>query len=222
MTSPVLVVAAHPDDEVLGCGGTLLKHQSAGDDIHILFMTNGVDARDTASALDATIRNQCAERAATLMGACTHYCDFPDNRMDSLALLDVVKRVETMIDAIQPETIYTHHRGDLNVDHRVTLQAVLTACRPQPGFCVREISSFEVLSSTEWYPVEQSQFLPNKFVDISDFAESKRALLECYKEELRASPHTRSIANVMRLGQLRGNSVGVEYAEAFQVLRTLA
>ena len=221
MTERILVVVAHPDDEALGCAGTLLKHAARGDRIELVFMTNGVAARPHVDELSASERNLAAEKASRLMGAGTTYFDFPDNRMDSVALLDVVQSLEPIIQEYQPTSILTHHIGDLNVDHNVAHKAVLTACRPQPGSSVREILAFEVLSSTEWQSPGVQPFVPNLYVDISDFIDKKKAVLNCYQDEMRDEPHSRSIDNAIRLNGVRGNAVGVPFAEAFTTVRII-
>ena len=221
MTKTVLVVAAHTDDEALGCGGTIAKHVASGDEVHLLFMTNGVGSREVNSN-EAEERLHAAHKAAEILGvrSCCNL-SFPDNRMDSVPLLDVVKEIEKTIKMVQPQIIYTHHVGDLNVDHQVTHKSVITACRPQPGFCVKEIYVFEVLSSTEWQTNDRLYFNPNVFVDISDFIELKRKVLESYYLEMRMPPHSRSIENVLRLNAIRGNSVGISFAEAFKLVRLI-
>ena len=149
------------------------------------------------------------------------YLGLPDNRLDSLPLLHVVQPLEAIIREMSPEIIYTHHYGDLNVDHRVAHQAVMTACRPLPGAGVKEIYAFEVLSSTEWATPGCHPFLPNHFVDISEHLATKLQALAVYREEMRDPPHSRSIDNLNYLARLRGHTVGVVAAEAFMTLRTL-
>ena len=146
--------------------------------------------------------------------------DFPDNRMDRVALLDVTQAIEKKINELQPDIIYTHHIGDLNIDHQITHKAVMTACRPQPDFCVKEIYSFEVLSSTEWQTPGLSPFEPNVYVDITDFIETKKQVLMAYIDEMRLPPHSRSIENALRLNKYRGNVIGKQYAEAFVLTRS--
>jgi len=125
------------------------------------------------------------------------------------------------VNRIQPDVIYTNHIGDLNVDHHMTHKAVMTACRPQPGHSVKEVYAFEVLSSTEWQSPGVLPFMPNVYVDITAFMETKRKVLAVYQGEMRLPPHSRSIENILRLNQLRGNSVGLEYAEAFMIVRQI-
>ena len=140
--------------------------------------------------------------------------------MDSLELLDVVKLVEVAVAEIRPDTVYTHHPYDLNVDHRITHEAVLTACRPLPGSVVSSIYTYETVSSTEW-GVGGNTFVPTHFVDISAYLESKIAALEAYESEMRSAPHARSLETVRALAKLRGSSVGVAAAEAFCVVRQI-
>lgn len=219
MTKTVLVVAAHTGDEALGCAGTILKHIASGDEVHLLFMTDGVSLR-AVNVGKADERLSAAHKASEILGVkSTKNLDFPDNQMDTLPLLNVVKQVEQMITEIQPQVIYTHHIGDLNVDHQETHKAVMTACRPQPEFCVKEIYAFEVLSSTEWQTPGLMPFIPNVFVDITDYIDIKRQVLEAYTEEMRLPPHSRSIENAIRHNALRGNTVGIAFAEAYQMVR---
>ena len=219
MTKTVLVVAAHTDDEALGCAGTIAKHVAQGDQVHLLFMTDGVGSRQVEGQ-EVTERLTAAQQAAEIMRVSSSTnLSFPDNRMDSVPLLDIVKDIENKIEELQPEIIYTHHIGDLNVNHQITHKAVVTACRPQPGFCVKEMYAFEVLSSTEWTTPGVGLFSPNVYMYITDYIDIKKQVLEVYSEEMRQPPHSRSIDNALRLNALRGNSVGVDYAEAFELIR---
>ena len=216
----VLIIAAHPDDEVLGCGGTIANHTAKGDTVHVLFMTNGLGSRVESSSEDVLNRQSMAYQSADILGVKSlTFLDFPDNSMDSIPLLNVVKKIEEEVNNFQPEIIYTHHIGDLNIDHQVTHKAVMTACRPQPNFCVKEIYCFEVLSSTEW--TIDNLFSPNCFVDILGTFELKMTAMKMYGAELRPYPHARSIESVKVLAQYRGLSVGIELAESFIIKRIL-
>jgi len=218
MNKTILVIAAHSDDEALGYSGTIAKHIKQGDSVHLLFMTDGVASR--AGGRDGEKRLTSAHSASKILRVTSFTnLNFPDNQMDSIPLLSIVKEVENKISGLQPEIIYTHHTGDLNVDHQITHKAVVTACRPQPSFCVEEIYAFEVLSSTEWNTPGVAAFSPNVFIDITDYIDIKKQVLEVYSEEMRQPPHSRSIDNALRLNALRGNSVGVDYAEAFELIR---
>lgn len=222
MTKIVLVVAAHSDDEVLGCAGTMAKHVFQGDEVHVLFMTDGVGSRLGKNKGMIRDREMAMNAAAKILDTASTTClGLPDNRMDSLALIDIVQSLETVIEKLHPEIIYTHHYGDLNVDHRLTHQAVITACRPIPGGSVEEILTFEVLSSTEWQSPGVMPFVPNVFVDISDYMQIKLAAVEAYALEMRATPHSRSIENVESLARYRGHSIGVKACEAMMLVRSL-
>ena len=227
MEVSVLVIAAHPDDEVLGCGGTMAKLAAEGAKIQVAFLADGVTSRpgDPASHAAALAgRRAAAERACWHLGASVvHFGEFPDNRMDTVALLDVVRPVEYLIERYRPGTVLTHHAGDLNVDHRIVHQAVATACRPQAGHPVRTLLTFEVPSSTEWQPPGSAPaFVPDWFVDISGSLAQKLAALEEYASELRAWPHPRSPRAVEHLARWRGATIGAGAAEAFVLGRHLS
>ena len=216
----VVVVAAHSDDEALGCGGTIARHVAEGDTVHAVFMADGVSSRSGSAGEELRDRLAAARRAHEILGIQrVEYLGLPDNRMDSTPMLDIVKGLERVLQSMAPEIIYTHHHGDLNVDHRITHQAVMTACRPTPGATVRAIYGFEVLSSTEWATPQQDPFLPNAYVDISAFLETKLQAVRAYYTEMREHPHSRSIEHVECLARHRGYSVGVPAAEAFMVTR---
>lgn len=226
MKDVVLAVAAHPDDEVLGCGATLARHAKEGADVHVLILAEGITSRDESrdavgrsGELDA-LRGASRRAAAALGARPPVFGGFPDNRMDSVALIDVIKQVERLVEEIRPTVVYTHHPGDLNVDHGIVARAVLTACRPLPGSRVNRICGFEVLSSTEWTPSSLAPpFEPNRWVSVAPFMEAKLSALAAYAGEMRPFPHARSIEAVRALATLRGAQCGEEAAEAFSVLR---
>ncbi len=222
MTKIVLVIAAHADDEVLGCGGTISRHVGEGDIVYTVIMADGVSSRKENDRKEILDRTAAAERAREILGVKkNYYLEFPDNKMDSICMLEIIQRLESIVEEIRPNIIYTHHRGDLNVDHVVTHQAVLTACRPIPGSCVEAIYAFEIMSSTEWAAPQVSPFLPNHYVDITNYLMKKRSALQEYNIEMREQPHSRSIQNLMALAHFRGNTMGVNSAEAFITIRTI-
>lgn len=219
----ILVVAAHGDDEVLGCGGTMARSAAEGHEVHVLLVADGVTAR-CATEADVMARDAAAVKAAAVLGAQVPQClALPDNRLDTLPLLDVVKKIEAVVNKIRPDAVYTHHGGDLNVDHRVVHQAVLTACRPLPGTTVKAIYGFEVLSSTEWASADDAAtvFRPVRFTDISAYLDRKIEALRCYSTEMRDFPHARSYEAVEALAKLRGAHNGLAAAEGFTVLREI-
>jgi LmbE family N-acetylglucosaminyl deacetylase len=218
----VLVVAAHPDDEALGCGGTIARLSSEGSDVHLLFVADGVNARGPADATALLQRHSMAEKASVALGANPPtYLDFPDNRLDSVELLDLIQAIEEQGSKIRPEVVFTHCPSDLNIDHRLCAQAVITAFRPTPSQSVRSILAFEVPSSTEWSFGVQATFAPNAFFDVTDHLEAKFAALDAYREEMRAFPHPRSIEAIEALARWRGATIGAAAAEAFMILRTI-
>lgn len=225
MGRKILVIAAHPDDEVLGCGGTLALVADQGAQIHVAFLADGVFSRGTASGRDAELaaRRAAAQKACDVLGVrSVSFGDFPDNRMDSVELLGIVKFIEALIAEYRPDTVFTHHAGDVNVDHRRIHEAVVTACRPQRGHPVRTLLFFEVPSSTEWQPPGSGVvFAPNWFIDTSNTLERKLMALDAYTAELRAWPHPRSRQGVEHLARWRGATVGADAAEAFMLGRHL-
>jgi N-acetylglucosamine malate deacetylase 1 len=223
----VLILAAHPDDEVLGCGGTIVKLAREGAKVCVAFLADGVFSRGGDRSMkrdELNARQIAAEKACGILGAkVVAFGGFPDNRMDSIALLDIVKAIEPLVDQYRPDTVFTHHAGDLNIDHRRTHEAVVTACRPQKGHPVKRLLCFEVPSSTEWQiPGSAPAFAPNWFVDVSATFESKVAALNIYAAELRDWPHPRSQRGVEHLAKWRGATIGVDAAEAFILGREIA
>ncbi len=222
MSKTVLVVAAHPDDEALGCGGTIARHIDNGDEVFTIFVADGVTSRAYANQKDLNERESCAELARKVLGVHKNfYLGLPDNQLDSLPLIEVIKPIERIVQDIQPNVVYTHHIGDLNVDHCITHKAVLTACRPMPKTSVQAIFAFEIMSSTDWALSNSEVFNPNHFVDISRHLQKKMDALGAYVMEMRNSPHSRSAEHIKHLAYHRGHCVGMNAAEAFQVIRLL-
>ncbi|AIK96937.1 hypothetical protein ID47_09685 [Candidatus Paracaedibacter acanthamoebae] len=215
----ILIIAAHPDDEVLGCGGTILKHKENGDNISLIWMTDGINARISASSEEKLARAQGYQAALKFINPAQYKLfDFPDNQMDTVSLLSMTQSLESEIIKTAPDIIYTHCPHDLNVDHVMTYKAVITATRPGSKSFVKEIYGFEVPSSTEWN-FGAAPFKPDTFVNITDWIDQKKELLNCYKDELRSFPHARSIENIIALNQVRGATANLPYAEAFITLR---
>lgn len=228
MKENILVVAAHPDDEVLGCGGTIVKHTKAGDKVRVVILAEGVTSRDKKRspkkcAGELSQIAKAAQDAGKILGVESVYLhNFPDNRMDSIDLLDVVKVIEDLIERYEPDVVYSHHGGDLNIDHRIIHEAVVTACRPVPGHPVKTILFFEIPSSTEWRAAGTAQlFAPNWFVDVSNTLALKMKALASYQSEMRDWPHVRSVEAIKHLAAWRGATVGTKAAEAFVVGRNI-
>lgn len=224
----VLIVVPHPDDEVLGCGGAIARHINQGDNVSILILAEGITSRENSRELGRDFKKLEALRGGALKASAilgvtdTVFHDFPDNRMDSLPLLDIVKVVERHVKRTTPSVVYTTFAGDVNVDHQICYRAVVTACRPQPGNSVTTLLTFETLSSTEWQPPGvHTQFSPNFFIDISSTLKVKLKALEAYQSEMREWPHPRSSRAVKNLAEFRGVSVGIAAAEAFVLARCI-
>ena len=217
----ILVVAAHPDDEILGVGATILKHVARGDEINILILGDGETSKDGPQ--DTNKRARQAKQAAKFLAVKKLVLKtLPDQKFDSLPILDITKQIEAVVSQIKPQIIYTHCPTDLNMDHRITCQSVLTACRPKPGFSVKKILAFVTLSSTEWQLKNGANlFCPTQYEDVTDFIDKKIEALKIYQGELLEYPHPRSEIGVRVLAQYRGMEVGFKYAEAFQIVREL-
>ncbi|MGH9512484.1 MAG: PIG-L deacetylase family protein [Terriglobales bacterium] len=223
----ILVVAAHPDDEVLGCGATLARLAREGHEVHIAIVAEGITSRygerDRADGGQLALLHENAHAAAAKIGAKDILLyKLPDNRLDTVALLDIVKLVEGLVERLAPEIVYTHHSGDLNMDHGIVHRAVLTATRPVPGQSVCEVYAFEVPSSTDWaFQGLEPVFRPNVFVDVTSTMETKLAAMACYVTEARQSPHPRS-PDALRAAATRwGSVVGCQAAEAFELVRSV-
>ncbi len=223
MKNKVLVIASHPDDETIGCGATIARHISDGDEVKIMTMTNGISSRGHANKKIIQKRNDCFVRATKLLGAeIIAQGDFPDNMLDSVPLLELVKFIEKEKINTNFNIVYTHSSSDLNVDHRLTFQASMTAFRPEPNETIEEIRCFEIPSSTDFSASQiSSDFKPNLFINTEKFHEIKVRALETYQDEIREFPHSRSIKAIDALAIVRGSSVGVEKAEAFEVVRKI-
>ena len=223
----VLVVAAHPDDEILGPGGTIARHVENGDLVYTILLGEGITSRREEDGVAPTAElislKQNAIEAATIIGIeKTYFFDFPDNKFDTVPMLRIIKAVESVKAEVQPEVIYTHHRNDLNIDHRITFDAVLTAFRPLAGEAARRILSFSVPSSTEWYaPAGETAFTPNVFVDVSATFGKKIDAMKAYKGEIREYPHPRSPKALETIAKTWGLAVGMDRVEPFVLVREL-
>lgn len=211
----ILILAAHPDDETLGCGATISKLSREGNDIHLITFTDGVGSRFDGSPN----RNSKLEKVSEILGIKRiNYGNFPDNKMDSVSVLDVAKFIESNVD-YQPDIIFTHFIGDLNIDHVIVTKATLIAFRPQHGNKTK-IYSYYVPSSTDYNPT--IIYDGNTYVDISQRdVDNKIAALKIYDEEMRTYPHSRSYENIQNLMKVWGSEVGVLYSEKFKMIREI-
>tara|TARA_B100001123_G_scaffold421177_1_gene528441 strand:- start:480 stop:1166 length:687 start_codon:yes stop_codon:yes gene_type:complete len=214
----VLVVASHPDDEILGCGGTLYNLKKKGAKISGLFLSDGESSRKHPKIHKLILnRKKQAIKAGKVIGIKKIiFGNFPDNSMDSVPILKIIQFIEKQIKIIKPDVVFTHFESDLNVDHQITSKAVVTACRPIKNQTVKSILFFEILSSSEWnISIKNKSFKPNYFVDITKSINFKLKALKHYKREMRKWPHPRSIEGVKLLSKTRGSTVGLSHAEAF-------
>jgi LmbE family N-acetylglucosaminyl deacetylase len=224
----ILVIAAHPDDEVLGCGGTIARLTEEGHSAHFAILGEGITSRQNQAATEvdhalSNLKND-AQAAAKAVGAKSlDLVSFPDNRFDSVPLLDIVHAVEGLKKSYDPDIIFTHHPGDLNIDHLCTFRAVLTAFRPLPEEKPRTIYCFEVPSSTEWQTPQLSpSFIPNHFTSLEErHLKAKIEAMESYRSERRESPHPRSPESLRALATWRGSIIGRQFAEAFSLARSV-
>ena len=223
--SVILVVAAHPDDEILGVGGTIARYVSEGNKAYALILGEGQTSRwETRNLADSNVVKELHRNtleAAEIIGYSeVFFGDLPDNRFDSVDLLEVVKLVEKYVKKLEPDIVYTHHDGDLNVDHKITCTAVLTATRPIGCYNVKEIYKYETVSSTEWsFGNRSDYFCPDTFVEIKNYFEKKCEAMKKYKSELCDFPHPRSLEMLEISAKRWGSIVGKEYVEAFELVR---
>lgn len=227
MQKNILVVVAHPDDEVLGCGGAISRLANEGSSISIVILGEGIVSRYSkptkVSKKKLEDLKKASRKSARVLGAKNIFLfDFSDNKFDTVSLINIVKVIEKLIKKLKPEVIFTHNSSDLNIDHKVVNRAVLTATRPVKGMSVKEIYAFEVPSSTEWtFNQIKPIFSPNVFYDISKTLDNKIKALKVYKSEIREFPHPRSEKAIIAIAQRWGSVAGVEAAEAFELLRKI-
>ena len=227
MNKNILVIAAHPDDEVLGCGGYIAKYSSKGYKVYGVILAEGITSRSNNIKKSKDIKkikklHSSTVKSSKILGfkSCK-ILSYPDNRMYSVDFLNIVKKIEEIILKTKPSTILTHHIGDLNIDHQITARATITAARPLPNSPVKKILSFETPSSTEWSFDLNKSFKPNHYEDVSKYMKTKLKALRAYSGEMRQFPHPRSLENVVSLGKFRGSTVGLKFAEAFRIIRSI-
>ncbi|AJC91327.1 PIG-L deacetylase family protein [Campylobacter subantarcticus] len=217
----ILIIAAHPDDEVLGCFGTMARYIQEGHDVFTLILGEGKTSRENENhSKDQEILEEELSKANNFLGVKKVFRRFfPDNAFDKIPLLDIVKSIEEVKKEIQPNIIFTHYEKDLNIDHQITYKATITATRSMPKESVKEIYSFEILSSTEWnYPLS---FQPDVFFDISSTLNLKLQAMSFYQSELKQYPHPRSLEGIKINAQYQGMRVGLQYAEAFKSIKVI-
>lgn len=217
----VLVLAAHPDDEVLGMGATIALHTSRGDDVRVVVVTDGSSTQYPGDAATRARKEQEALRAAAELGVEDYvHLDLPDMRLDTVAHVELNGVVEEHVRGHEPEVVYTV-QPDVNLDHRMLFDAVAVATRPTPGHPVRRLLTYAPTSSTEWTPAAVNWFVPNWYVDVTETLERKVAAFAHYETERRDYPHPRSERAIRAAASFHGSSCGCEYAEPFVLVRGL-
>jgi len=217
----VLVVSAHPDDEVLGLGGTLIRHVQQSEVVYPAILADASQVRYSEEDRER-LKNACTKSCSELGVQPPAFLGFPDQKLDTYSQIDLTKAIEALILKYRCEVVYTHHFGDINRDHQLLHEATLVATRPKPGGIVKQVLCYSVPSSSEWAPfLPGRSFLPNWFVDISPTLKQKLRALAHYSSEIPPYPHPRSLAAVENQAKYWGSSVGFEYAEPFMLMRNL-
>jgi len=222
-SNQILFIVAHPDDEIIGAGGAIFRHVAKGDQVSVLFMTDGESSR-VYNKKHIAKRISAAQKVSKYLGfKWFKNGNFPDNAMDTVPLLSVIKVIEEAKDSINPSIVYTHSQADLNIDHRIVFEATMTAFRPQPKEFLKEIRLFEIASSTDYGQSSiNGSFNPNLYISLnSNILKKKLKALSFYDKEMNKPPHSRSYEGIQNLLELRGNQCGHKYAEAFQIIRKI-
>jgi LmbE family N-acetylglucosaminyl deacetylase len=220
-TTRIVVIGAHPDDELLGAGGTLARHVLAGAEVHAVVVADGAGSRYPGDMM-ATLEKD-ARRAGEVIGFATmRFLALPDQRLDVEPLIELTQLLEAELDEIGPQVVLTHFPHDVNTDHGQVAKAAWTACRPYYRRGLRRFAVFETPSSTEWaWPIDGTGFQPTLFVDVAETLDVKTEAMECYESELRDYPHPRSSRALRERAAFWGSQVGLLAAEPFRVLREM-
>lgn len=217
----VLIIAAHPDDEVLGPGATAARLRAEGADLHVAIVTEGSSTQYPGRPDLIEAKKVAARNALEALGGGTlHFGDLPDMKLDTLPLVVVNAFLEGVVRTVRPDVVFTHHAADLNRDHRIVHEASLVACRPTPTHVIREVYAYEILGVTD-FGGTQASFVPRTYFEAESFVERKLAALAAYDVEVRAFPHPRSAEALTAHGRTRGAQCGQKFAEAFEVVRAI-
>lgn len=218
----ILVIAPHPDDEVLGVGGTIANHTKMGDEVYLCVVTKAY----TPDWSEEFIKNREKEvlKVNKILGIKkTYFLDFPTVKLDTIPQKELNEAISRVVNKVRPDTVYIPHRGDVNKDHRLVFETALVALRPKLGGAARKVLSYETLSETEWAaPPTEDVFTPNVYVDISDTLKTKLNAMSAYKSELKEYPHPRSLKSITALANKRGTEAGLKAAEAFMLVREIS
>jgi len=215
-----LVLAAHPDDEVYGVGGTIARYAEMGAEVYVAILTEGCSCQYPGREdIKKRKRDEAMEANKILGTREVILYELPDMKLDTLEHVEINRYIEDCIKKVKPEVVFTHHPGDVNKDHRLVFDSTLVAVRPVPGAIVKKLYTYEVPSSTEWSALSERWFIPNTYINISGTIDKKLAAVRAYASELRTYPHPRSERAVRLYHQQRGLYCGLEWAEAFNLLR---
>jgi LmbE family N-acetylglucosaminyl deacetylase len=219
----ILIIAAHPDDEVYGMGGTIAKLSSLGHHVYTLIVTEGCSAQYPENSQIIEDKKREALQCNNILNVKeVIFGDLPDMKLDSISHIEINAVIEKAVSTVKPDIVYTHHKGDVNKDHRLVYESTMVACRPAAGQCVRKLLSYQVPSSTEWCGSNVDEiFIPNVFEEIETFAEIKHEAILAYQTEIREYPHPRSLEYVKVWDKSTGMKVGLKQAEAFHLIRDI-
>lgn len=217
----ILVIAPHPDDEVLGCGGTIAKHVSQGDNVLVCIVTKGCEPIFSQESVEK-VRNECVKADALLGVKETLFLDFPAAMMEEVPRYKLNDAFVKMVQNIKPDVVYLPHRGDMQLDHKMTVDAAMVALRPKYDHVVRKIYAYETLSETGWdVPNTTNEFIPTSYNVIDGFIEKKIEAMKIFESQIAGFPNARSVESIRALAVYRGTTVGANAAEAFVLLREI-
>lgn len=219
----ILVIAAHPDDEIYGLGGTIAKYCEEGHEVYTLIVTEGCTSQYPGNSTIIEQKKEEAKQSNSILGVKeVIFADMPDMKLDTVNHVELNKVIETVIKEINPDIVYTHHKGDANKDHKLIYESTLVAVRPTQWCNIKKLYTYDVPSSTEWgSPMSESVFIPNTFVDIEKYVDLKADAIRKYNSELREYPHPRSVESVEIYDKANGVRVGMKSCEAFCLIREL-
>jgi LmbE family N-acetylglucosaminyl deacetylase len=217
----ILIVAPHPDDEILGCGGTIKKLTSQGVRVFVLVVTRGKKGLYSEARIK-NVRQEALKAHSLLSVTETRFLDFPAPDLDLISQAEISEAISSVITEFEIDTLFLPHRGDIHHDHKAVFNAGLVASRPANKFMVKRIYSYETLSETEWAaPLCSETFIPTYFINISDFFPFKLEAMRCFKSQLKEFPNSRSLKSIEALAIFRGSTIGVSYAESFITIRVI-
>lgn len=217
----ILIFAPHPDDEVLGCGGTMAKYSECGDDVYVAIVTKGVSPIFSESRTEET-RRYCKEADRLLGAKDTIFMDFPAVMLETIPRHEFNGAFMKIVSDIKPDVVYLPHRGDMQIDHKMVVDAAMVALRPKYDHVVSKILMYETLSETGWdVPNSTNEFIPNVYEDITQYLQKKMDVLSMFKMQMEEFPHARSIEAVRALALFRGATMNCKAAEAFSLVRSI-